>query len=58
MPALYVWRRAGLTLRQDAQRITDFNIYLVRAGFFAVLFVGLADMAISFPAFTVTCIAR
>ena len=36
------------TLRQDAKAISDFNIYLVRGAFFAVLFVGLADSVISF----------
>ncbi len=39
------WQR---TLRQDAAAITGFNIWLVRAAFFAVLFVGLGDAVISF----------
>ena len=36
------------TLRSDAQLITRFNTFLVRGAFWAVLFVGVADMAISF----------
>ncbi len=36
------------TLRFDSGLLTDLNTYLVRAAFFAVLFVGLADMAVSF----------
>ena len=36
------------TLRQEAAAISDFNIYLVRGAFFAVLFVGLADSVVSF----------
>lgn len=45
---LYVLRTRETTLRTDARRITRFNTYLVRGFFWAVLFVGLADMAISF----------
>lgn len=45
---LYVLRTRETTLRTDAARITRFNTYLVRGCFWAVLFVGLADMAISF----------
>lgn len=44
----YVLRTRDTTLRTDAKRITRFNTYLVRGFFWAVLFVGLADMAISF----------
>ncbi len=36
------------TLRADAATITAINTYLVRSLFWAVLFIGLADMAISF----------
>ena len=36
------------SLRRDAATIHRFNTYLVRGCFFAVLFVGLGDMAISF----------
>ena len=35
-------------LRLDSDKISAFNIYLVRGAFWAVLLVGLADMAISF----------
>jgi len=35
-------------LRADSQRISDFNAFLIRAAFFAVLIVGLVDAAISF----------
>ena len=43
-----VWNREDLTLRQDAKLISDFNATLVRWALFAVLFIGLADMIISF----------
>ncbi len=36
------------TMRADAATITAINTYLVRSLFWAVLFIGLADMAISF----------
>ncbi len=36
------------SLRHDATTITSINTYLVRSLFWAVLFIGLADMAISF----------
>ncbi|MEM1314846.1 MAG: TRAP transporter small permease subunit [Pseudomonadota bacterium] len=35
-------------LRQDADRISAFNGWIVRGAFFGVLFVGIADIAISF----------
>lgn len=44
----YVLGSRGKSLRADAGLITRFNIYLVRGFFWAVVFVGLADMAISF----------
>lgn len=44
----YVVKNAATTLRVDAQIITNFNTFIVRAAFWAVLFIGLADMAISF----------
>ena len=47
LAASFAGRGRARPLRQDAASIADFNIYLVRACFFAVLFVGLADMAIS-----------
>ena len=44
----WVARSQHITLRTDAQRISDLNAVLVRWAFFAVLLIGLADMAISF----------
>lgn len=35
-------------LRYDAKLISDFNAYLIRAAFFSVLFVGVADVVIAF----------
>ncbi len=43
-----VWRTPLITLRMDAKRVSDFNEFLIRWAFFAVLFIGLADMFISF----------
>ncbi|MCR9214878.1 MAG: TRAP transporter small permease subunit [Proteobacteria bacterium] len=45
---VYVSRTSGRHLREEAAGITKFNTYLVRAAFWAVFLVGLADMAISF----------
>ena len=44
----YVYRDRSRSLRDDAKLITRFNTYLIRGCFWAVLFVGLADMSISF----------
>lgn len=44
----WVWRTPQIDLRSDSKKISDFNAALVRWGFFAVLFIGLADMVISF----------
>lgn len=44
----YVLRTAQMPLRTDSDRVTAINTFLIRAAFWAVLFVGLADMAISF----------
>lgn len=44
----WVFRHRGTTLRSDSERIHRFNAFLVRAAFFAVLFVGVGDMVISF----------
>jgi len=44
----YVLSSREKSLRIDAKLITRFNTYLVRGFFWAVLFVGLADMSISF----------
>jgi len=48
LAVFYVLRNSGTGLRWEARKISDFNIYLVRAFFFAVLFVGLVDAAIAF----------
>lgn len=40
--------RNGNTLREDSERISNINTFLIRAAFFAVLIVGLADSIISF----------
>ena len=45
---IYVMGSRSKPLRTDAALITRFNTYLIRGCFWAVLFVGLADMAISF----------
>ena len=41
-------RQATIPLRLQAERITAINVFLVRAAFWGVLFVGLADFFISF----------
>ena len=41
-------RERSHSLRRDAEAIHRFNTYLVRGCFFAVLFVGLGDMFVSF----------
>lgn len=41
-------RNKPRSLRADAAAITSINTYLIRSLFWAVLFIGLADMAISF----------
>ncbi|MCX2725294.1 TRAP transporter small permease subunit [Roseibium salinum] len=43
----YVLKNSS-TLREDSVRISNINVYLIRAAFFAVLIVGLVDSAISF----------
>jgi len=44
----YVQRFPDTSLRWDARRIHQANIYIIRSIFFAVLFVGIADIIISF----------
>jgi len=44
----YVLRRRGAALRDDAERLSAFAAYLIRAAFWSVLLVGLVDMLISF----------
>lgn len=45
---VYVTQTSAISLREDSKRISNINAYLIRALFWAVLFVGLADMVISF----------
>lgn len=44
----WVMYRNDNALRYEARKISAFNAYLIRACFFAVLFVGLADVTIAF----------
>ncbi len=44
----YVWVTRACPLRTDADRLIACSAYIVRAAFWAVLLVGLADMLISF----------
>lgn len=44
----HVSRTSGQMLRRDGEIISNFNRFLVRAAFWVVMLVGLADMAISF----------
>lgn len=48
LAAIYVLSTSRVSLRSDAETITRINTYLVRGCFWAVIFIGLADMAISF----------
>ncbi|MGM0584206.1 MAG: TRAP transporter small permease subunit [Pseudomonadota bacterium] len=47
---LFVYRTPLVGLREDSDRLTAINAYIVRALFFGVLFVGLADSVIAFMA--------
>ncbi len=44
----HVMRSGNAALRYEARRISAFNAYLIRACFFAVLFVGIADFIVAF----------
>lgn len=44
----FVVRHSETTLRRDSERITAINNFVIRAAFWAVLLVGLVDIAISF----------
>lgn len=44
----FVLRSPTRALRYDAKKISDFNAYLIRGCFFAVLFVGIVDATIAF----------
>lgn len=46
--AAWVARSGNASLRYEARSITAFNAYLIRSCFFAILFVGLADVVIAF----------
>lgn len=48
LAAWHVARTPDTALRADAVRISDFNAYLIRGCFWAVLFCGVADAAIAF----------
>ncbi len=48
VPVLFVVRTKGRSLRQDAMALCGLTNYLVRAAFWMVVLVGLADMVISF----------
>ena len=45
---IYVQSTRSQTLRADSAMISDANAFLIRAFFWAVLFIGLADMVVSF----------
>ena len=47
IPFVYAWRR-GRPIRSDARMLSAAAAYIARAAFWAVLLVGLVDMAISF----------
>lgn len=44
----HVTRSRDAALRYEARRISAFNAYLIRACFFAVLFVGMTDFVVAF----------
>jgi len=48
LAVFFVLKTPSRALRWDAQKISNFNAYLVRGFFFAVFFCGIADAAISF----------
>ncbi|MEY8827626.1 TRAP transporter small permease subunit [Sedimentitalea sp. XS_ASV28] len=48
LAGLLVMQTPHRTLRYDGRIISDFNAYLIRGCYFAVLFVGIADFAIAF----------
>ena len=45
---IYLYKTRATTLTQDANTISNINTFLIRAGFFIVLLVGLGDALISF----------
>lgn len=48
LAVFYVISTPTMALRWDARRISDFNAYLIRACFWAVLMVGVVDATIAF----------
>ncbi|MBT3305403.1 MAG: TRAP transporter small permease subunit [Alphaproteobacteria bacterium] len=48
MMVLYVLRTGERNLRADSVRISNINTFIIRAAFFAVLYVGITDAVISF----------
>ncbi len=48
LAVFWVLRTPDRALRHDARAISDFNAYLIRGCYFAVLFTGIADAAIAF----------
>ena len=48
LAVFWVLRTPDRALRYDARAISDFNAYLIRGCYFAVLFTGIADAAIAF----------
>jgi len=48
LAVMWTLKRRDTTLRQDSNRISDMNAFLIRAAFWAVVFVGCADSVISF----------
>ena len=48
LAGLFVLHTSKISLRRDSERISNINTFFIRAAFFAVLYVGLADALISF----------
>jgi len=48
LAVVLVGATSARTLREDSVRISRMNAFIIRAAFFAVLYVGIADAAISF----------
>lgn len=44
----HVLRSSATDLREDSRRVHEFNLAIVRCAFFAVLYVGIADVIVSF----------
>lgn len=48
LTAFYVLRTGDRGLRDDSERISNINAFIIRAAFFAVLYIGIIDAIISF----------